>query len=137
MGQVVINGIEQAPAVHAGVNAGVFTLSLSAASSAGDTIVFGRLPHGAVILDATCTGLSGYNGTHAPQIGLSATASLLFASVTYSTLIRTVKTGHLGYQVSLSDDAMPRYANVIATCSTAITAGSILRLVVLYKMPPA
>ena len=44
-------GLNQAEAVHAGVNAVVCSVSMSASSSAGDVLRIGRLPHQALPVD--------------------------------------------------------------------------------------
>src|SRR3990172_8017224 len=123
-------------AVHAGVNALVCPLSISASgtTSAGDIMIIGRLPHGAQLLDSVFYPGAALNGVSVMNFGTSASAEMFLAADTYSVAVARQITTLVGQRISLSDEAMPRYQNVIATLTTALTAGVHGRLVIFYKM---
>lgn len=148
MATLTLGNVGQAEAVHVGVNAKICRISLSDTASAGDIFVIGRLPHGAILLDAIfyATGATSLSTGPALRFGTSASTELFFASTSYSSgvtspsLIRTTRPLGSAQQISLSDEAMPRYENIVMTHVAAGGAGigSVGHygdLVVFYKMP--
>lgn len=130
-------GLNQPEAVHAGVNALVIKLSFSTTFSPTDTIIIGKLPVNAIPLDAVFFAGSGLGGATVLKFGVSASLSMFFASLTYSIDTRFGSTKRLGIsaQVSVSDDKMPRYANVTMVSAAGATLGYIGDLVIYYKVP--
>lgn len=139
MATVNINGGRNAPAVHAGLNALICDISLSASGTTGvgDLLIIGRLPHGAIPIDSVFYPGPALNGVSVLRFGTSATAECFLASDTYSVAVARQITTLVGQHISLVDSAAVRYENVICTTGTALSAGNHGRFVVLYKMPPA
>lgn len=127
---------DAAPEVHAGVNAGVYRISLSVSISVGDVHRIGRIPHGAIPLNAIFYGATGA-GQGICKFGTSASQELFFISLTYSAAAVISSTRKLGYamQISLSDDSMPRFEAVTMVGTTNTVNGYIGDLIVYYKMP--
>lgn len=140
----------QATSVEKGVNVVECRVSLSATASAGDVFRIGKLPHGAIPLDAIFYSDLAVDLSTGPALrfGTSASAEMFFASTSYSLamtglngdVIRCTRRLASFQQVSLSDDAMPRYEHIVMTHIAAGGAGigSIGHygtLVVYYKMP--
>lgn len=128
----------QAEAVHAGVNALVCNVSLSASWSSGDVHLIGRLPNRAIPLDWVW-----YPGAASPaaliaKFGTSASQELFLASDSYAetqTLYRNIKRAGLDIQISISDDARVLYENIVMVATAGISIGHVGDLVVFYKMP--
>lgn len=131
----------QPEAVHIGVNVAICRVSLSATVSLDSTWRIGKLPHGAIPLDAIF-----YPGAAAPagfvtRFGTSASTELFFASDSWAeaagTNYRTARQLGTARQISLSDDAMPRfeYITMGGGVAIAITVGHMGDLIVYYKMP--
>ena len=121
--------------VHVGDNVAVCKISLSASWSSGDIHVIGKIPNGAIPLDAVF-----YPGAASPagfvaKFGTSASQELFFGSATYSTVGRVTR--RLGYamQISLSDDARVLYDNMTMVATAGISVGHVGDLVVYYKLP--
>lgn len=120
-----------------GVNVEIFKISASLSLSGADVQLIGKLPHGAIPLDAifypnpSATGI----GTFVAKFGTSASNELFFGSATYSVVTRTTR--RLGYamQVSISDDQAIRYDNIVGVFTAGASLGYIGDLVVMYKMP--
>lgn len=128
----------QPQAVHAGVNAALFHISLSVAVSAGDIHRIGKLPPLAIPLDAIFYPGSGGSGVAVYKFGTSISNDMFFFSATYSNTIvpyRCVRRLGLNQQNSLSDDAMPRYDSVTMVCTTGAVTGTVGDLIVYFKMP--
>lgn len=135
MGTITLGNVGQPEAVHVGDNVLICHVSLSVSLSAGDVHIIGRLPHGAIPLDAVF-----YPGAALNQsilkFGTSASQELFFASASFSALVRTTRNNLCTRaQISLSDDAMPRYENVVMVGTAAVSIGHVCDLVVFYKMP--
>lgn len=127
--------VNQAEAVHAGVNAAVCRVSISATTSAGDVLRIGKLPHRAVVLDAVFYAGAAFVNNGIWKFGRSASEAGLLASASYSTggSIRTgVNVANL--DLSRSDADNQRYTYITATPTAVITAGHACTLVVFYKM---
>lgn len=131
----------QAEAVEKGLNTLICRVSLSATASLDSVWRIGKLPHGAIPVDAIF-----YPGAAAPagfvtRFGTSASTEMFFASDSWAeaagTNYRTARQLGTAMQVSLSDDAMPRYQYVTmgGGVSIAITVGHMGDLIVFYKMP--
>lgn len=136
MATLTLGNVGQPEAVHAGVNARICRISLSVTWSSGDIHIIGRIPHGAIPLDAIFYPGAAVAGTTVAKYGTSASNDLFFASATYSNAVyrNTVKLGS-SVQVSISDDSMPRYENLTAVFTAAASIGHVGDLVIFYKMP--
>lgn len=128
---------------HVGDNIAICRISLSVSVSAGDIHRIGKIPHGAIPLDAVFIPGAAFTNTslgHTVKFGTSASMDLFFASATISLTTQTVQrvTRPLGtrQQISLSDDAMPRFDYITMVNTAALmSVGHIGDLVVWYKMP--
>jgi hypothetical protein len=128
--------LNQPEAVHVGDNVLICRVSISLSISVGDVHRIGKLPHGAIPLDAIFYGTTNA-GQGIYKFGTSASQELFFASLTYSAAAVQRCTRRLGYgmQVSLSDDVMPRYDAVTMVGTTNTVTGYIGDLIIFYKMP--
>lgn len=126
----------QAPAIHAGVNTSISRISLSVSLSAGDIHRIGKLPHGAIPLDAIFYRGAGLAAQGVLKLGTSASQELFFASATYSLAVnRTLVALGSAQQLSLSDDVMPRYQHLVMVGGAGISIGHVGDLIVYYRMP--
>lgn len=129
----------QPEAVHTGDNIAVIRISLSVSVSAGDIHRIGKLPNGAIPLDAVFIPGSALpaNGAIA-KFGTSASNDLFFLSASLSTaggMVRTSRPLGTAQQISLSDDRMPRYeAITMVNTATLLSVGYMGDLIVYYKM---
>lgn len=148
MATITLSNVGQPEAVHIGLNTRVCRISLSVTVSAGDVHIIGRLPHGAIPLDAVFIPGAAIDAAASTgpafKFGTSASRELFFASVSYSVAtivgqIRTTRALGTAKQISLSDDAMPRYENIVMVQSAGgAGVGSVGHqgdLIVYYKMP--
>lgn len=118
------------------------TYVTSASLSAGDVIKLTnvKIPLGAQITDIRLQGKS-VDGTGIFQIGTDYTgAGAAFGSATMSaTTAMKIQTTGLPYNVSVSDDFMPRYVTMTLTvdgATTSLTASLSMTLYVRYTMDP-
>lgn len=141
MATVTLSNVGQPEAIHIGLVTRICRISLSATASLDSTWIIGRLPHGAIPVDAVF-----FPGAAAPtgfvaRFGTSASTELFFASDSWaeSGVLNYRTAGRLGtaQQISLSDDFMPRYQNITMGGGVAIgvSIGHVGDLVVYYKMP--
>jgi len=137
MATITLGNVGQPEAVHVGDNVLICHVSLSVSFSSGDLHIIGRLPHGAIPLDAVWYPGAAAAGATVAKFGTSESQELFFVSQTYSaTLYRCIRPNlATRQQISLSDDAMPRYANVVMKGGAALSVGHVGDLVVYYKMP--
>lgn len=143
MATKTLSNVGQAEAVHVGLNVRVCRISLSVSNSVGDIHIIGRLPHGAIPVDAVF--IAGAAFTNAStgavfKLGTSASADLFLPSATYSsdlagTIKRTTRPLGSAQRISLSDNAMPRYENLVFVAGAGVSVGHVGDLVVYYKMP--
>ncbi len=130
----------QPEAVQVGDNIALIRISLSLSVSAGDIHRIGKLPHGAIPLDAVFIPGSALpaNGAIA-KFGTSASNDLFFLSASLSVaggMIRCSRALGTGQQISLSDDKMPRFeAITMVNTATLMSVGFMGDLVIFYKMP--
>ncbi len=131
----------QAEAVEKGLNIAICRVSLSATASLDSVWRIGKLPHGAIPLDAVWyPGAAAATG-FVTRFGTSASTEMFFASDSWAETAlvpyRTVRQQGTPRQVSLSDDAQPRFEYITMGGGVAIgiTAGYYGDLVVYYKMP--
>lgn len=124
----------QPEAIHAGLMAAVCKISTSATTSAGDVLRIGKLPHGAIPVEAVWYPGPAYNGSML-RLGTSASHEAFFASGSYATVSRTTR--RLGHQaqISVPDDAPVRYEHIVAVAVGALSVGHHGDLVVFYRMP--
>lgn len=131
----------QPEAVENGLNIALCKVSLSATASLDSVWRIGKLPHGAIPLDAVW-----YPATAAPtgfvtRFGTSASTEMFFASDSWAETAlvpyRTAKQLGTQRQISLSDDAMPRfeYITMGGGVAIAVSVGHLGDLVVYYRMP--
>jgi hypothetical protein len=121
----------------------VARISLSVSWSSGDVYLVGKLPHGAIPLGAVFYAGAASGAALIAKAGTSESASLFLASLTYSNtgMSGAIPAGNIAkklgtlQQISLSDDAMPRFANVTFTPTVNVSVGHVGDLVVSYKMP--
>ena len=126
----------QAAANHTGLNVEVMRLSLSVSNSVGDIVHIGKLPHGAIPVDAIYYPGSAVAAATVAKYGTSASQDLFFASATYSTaMVRCTRPLGTAMRISLSDDLGLRYENVTAVLTAAASVGFIAEIAVFYKMP--
>lgn len=126
----------QAPAVHAGLNVAISRISLSVSLSAGDVHRIGKLPHGAIPVDAIFYRGSALGANGVLKLGTSASQEMFFGSATYSvTVNRTSVQLSTSRQISLSDDVMPRFEHLVMVGSAGISVGYVGDLIVYYRMP--
>lgn len=127
----------QPEAVENGLNVLICRVSLSATMSAGDVYRIGKLPNGAIPLDAVWYTGASPAATGAAKFGTSASQELFFASGSFSVAFELRRcTRRLGpsQQISISDDAAVMY-EWVTMVPTALTIGHIGDLAVYYKMP--
>ena len=130
----------QPEAVQVGDNVTVIRISLSVSASAGDIHLIGKIPHGAIPLDAVYIPGSAVpaNGAIA-KFGTSASNDLFFFSASLSAasgMIRCTRPLGTAQQISVSDDKMPRYeAITMVSTATLLSVGFMGDLIVYWKMP--
>ena len=144
MGNVTLKtGLNQAEVVHAGVNAAVCKISLSATTSAGDVLRIGRLPHNAVIFDAVFYPGAAFVDNAILKAGLSGTEAAILASDSYSVAGFGSPNGAgcrmnvspLLLNTSVSDAHPVRYKHITVTPTAEWSVGHYMTLMVFYKMP--
>lgn len=119
--------------VHAGLNVVPIRISASVTISVGDTWVIGKIPHGAIPIDAVFFPAAQTNA----KFGTSASLEQFLISATYSIGLNrsTVRMG-TAFQISVSDDAAVRYENIVMTAGTTDKSlGYFGDFVVSYVMP--
>jgi hypothetical protein len=127
-------GTNQAEVVHAGVNAAVCSISMSATTSSGDVLRIGTLPHQAVVLDAVFYPGAAAPGTLVSKFGVSGSEAALIASASNSSIVRT-NVNVTTLNTSRSDDNAQRFTYITCTPTGVISVGNYGRLVVFYKLP--
>lgn len=129
----------QPEGVHAGLNALICRMSLSISNTpaAGDLFIIGKVPQGAIPIDAVFYPGAAHAAAQVFKMGTSASPELFFASASYSiALYRTTRPNLVTRQhISISDDAMPRYENLIVTPTSVGSVGHWGDFVVFYKLP--
>lgn len=125
--------------LYKGISKARCRVSLSASLSAGDVHRIGKIPHGAIPLDAVFYPGSGAAAGLVAKFGTSASQEMFFASATYSQAAAPIHrcNRQLGSprQVSLSDDAMPRYEHLVMVATAGVSIGYVGELIVYYEMP--
>lgn len=136
MATKTLSNVGEPEAVHIGVNAKICRISLSVTNSVGDIHIIGRIPHGAIPLESIFYPATAIGQT-LTKFGTSASNDLFFASDTYSVgeVYRNTRLLGSPKQISISDDAMPRYENITFVATEGATVGHLGDLVVFYKMP--
>ncbi len=126
--------------VHVGANVAVCKVSLSVSWSSGDVHVIGKIPNGAIPLDAVWYPGAATGATFVAKFGTSASQELFFASDSYGTnegtlLHRSIRPLGSAKQVSISDDARVLFDNITMVATANISVGHVGDLVVQYKLP--
>lgn len=132
------NYANQPEAVHAGVNAAVCHISLSASWSSGDIHYIGKLPDGAIPLDAVFYPGAASGTTAVAKFGTSASQEQFLASGSFSLAPaphRTARRLGVAAQISLSADAAVRYEPIVMVATAGVSIGHVGDLVVYYKLP--
>lgn len=130
----------QPEAVEKNLIPAIFRISLSVSVSIGDVHRIGKIPHGAIPIDAVFIPGSALaaNGCIA-KFGTSASNDLFFTSASLSVAggpVRCKNPLGTAQQISLSDDRMPRYdAVTMVNTGTAMSVGFMGDLIVFYRMP--
>lgn len=139
MANVDIQAKNQPESVHAGVNAAICKVSLSASWSSGDVHRIGKLPNGAIPLWSVWYPGAAFAATGIAKFGTSASQELFFASDSYAESgILNYSTGRkLGttMQISISDDANPLFDWITMVATAGVSIGHVGDLVVFYKIP--
>lgn len=131
----------QPEAVEKGVNIAVCRVSLSATASLDSVWRIGKLPHGAIPLDAIWYPAAAAGTAFVNRFGTSASTEMFFASDSWAEsgvgIYRTTRQLGFPRQVSLSDDAMPRFEYITMGGGVAIgvSIGYMGDLLVYYKQP--
>ncbi len=129
----------QPEAVHAGVNAAICRISISATTSAGDVLRIGKLPLRAIPLDAVFYTGAALAANTIHKFGLSGTEACFLVSASYSSagspFRSTVNPNLLEVYTSKSDEAVQRFTYITHTPTSVLTAGHVGTLVVYYKLP--
>lgn len=118
-----------------GVNIAVCKISLSASWSSGDVHWVGKLPNGAIPLDAVFYPGAATPGTAVFKFGTSASQELFFNSATYSTVSRVARRLGTAQQISISSDARVLFDYITMVATAGCSIGHVGDLVVMYKMP--
>ena len=127
-------------AVHIGINAAICKISISVSGtfSAGDVYRIGRLPQGAIPLDAVFYPGANCAATAVIKFGTSLSQELFFASATYSQaagVYRTTRKLGSTQQISISDDARALFDYITMVPTAGTSVGHVGDLIVYYKMP--
>lgn len=131
----------QPEAVEKGLNTLICKVSLSATASLDSVWRIGKLPHGAIPVDAIWYPAAAAGTAFVNRFGTSASTELFFASDSWAESgtfnYRTLRTLGNQQQISLSDDIQPRYQFVTMGGGVAIgvSVGYMGDLIVFYKMP--
>jgi len=128
----------QPEAVHVGQNVLVCKISLSASWSSGDIHRIGKIPQGAIPLDAVFYPGAASGGTFVAKFGTSASQELFFASASFSLApanSRTTRKLGTAQQISLADDARVLYEYITMVATAGCSIGHVGDLVVYYKLP--
>ena len=129
----------QAETVHVGEIALVCKVSLSASWSSGDVHYIGKLPNGAIPLEAVWYPGAAFAATGIAKFGTSASQELFLASDSYaeSGTMRYDSVRKLGtaMAISISDDAIAPFDYVTMVATAGVSIGHVGDLVVRYKMP--
>lgn len=138
-----LTGLNQAESVHAGINAAICKISISATTSAGDVLRIGRLPHQAVVFDAVFYPGAAYVDNGIMKCGISGSEAAILASDSYSLAGFGTPNGAgcrmnvspLLLETSCSDAKPARFTYITCTPTAIVTAGHFGTLVVFYKVP--
>lgn len=125
----------QPEAVENGANIAVCRISISATTSAGDVLLIGKLPNGAIPVDAVFYTGAAFAANGIWKFGWSASQAALLASASYSLAVNRGGVSLANTQISISDDARVLYEYIVAVPAAAITVGHHGTLMVTYKLP--
>jgi hypothetical protein len=125
----------QPEAVENGVNVAVCRISLSATTSAGDVLLIGKLPNGAIPLCTVFYTGAAFAANAIWKFGFSASQAAFLSSKSYSSAVNMGDVGLANVQISLSDDARVMFEPIVAVPAAVISVGHYGTLIVQYKMP--
>lgn len=129
----------QAEAVENGVNVAICHISISVSWSSGDVHRIGKLPHGAIPMDSVFYPGTAFAATGIAKFGLSFSQEMFFISDSYAesgtSLYRNIRRLGPAQQLSLSDDAMPRFEWITMVATAGVSIGNVGDLLIWYKMP--
>lgn len=137
MATLTLGNVKPAGAVHAGLNVLVCKVSLSVSLSVGDVHIIGRLPPGAIPIEAVF-----YAGAASPtafigKFGTSASQEAFFVSDSWADVTTCIRsTPRLGTMqaISVSDEAVNRWENVTMVATAGCSVGHVCDLVVYYTV---
>lgn len=141
MGTITLGNADknQAEAVENGQNTAICRISLSVSWSSGDVHRVGKVPHGAIFLDSVFYPGAAFAATGIAKFGTSASQEMFFISDSYAesgtSLYRNIRRLGTALQLSLSDDAMPRFDYITMVATAGVSIGHVGDLVVWYKIP--
>jgi len=122
--------------IETGDNVLVCKISLSATTSVGDVLLIGKLPNGAIPVDAVFYGGAALQDGCDAAFGLSRSVLMFLASASYSlAAFRSPRRLGTAMQLSISDDARVLFDYIVMTTSEQLSVGHMGDLVVRYKMP--
>jgi hypothetical protein len=126
----------QPEAVETGINVAICRISLSATTSAGDVLLIGKLPNGAIPTDCVFYAGPALATNTIWKFGWSASQAAFLTSKSYSTA-GAVERGNvaLTHPISLSDDSRVMFEYIVAVPTSVVTVGHVGTLIVSYKMP--
>jgi hypothetical protein len=120
------------PQFGRGTNTAVFHISASASLSSGDTWVIGKLPHGAIPVQAVFY----TQGQVEAKFGTSASLELFLDSATFvAGAYFSTKLLGPSQAISVSDDIALRFERVTMVANAGLSLGYVGDLVVTYVMP--
>lgn len=120
--------------VENGINVAICRISLSATTSAGDVLLIGKLPNGAIPTDCVFYPGPALAANTIWKFGWSASQAGLLTSKSYSAAVERGNVA-LTQPISLSDDARVMFEYIVAVPTSVVTVGHVGNLIVNYKMP--
>jgi hypothetical protein len=116
----------------------IYKVSLSASWSSGDVHIIGKIPVGAIPVEAVWYPGAAFAATGIAKFGTSASQELFFASDSYAesgiTVYRNTKALGTAALISISDEHVVRYDNVVGVFTAGVSIGHVGDLVVRYRV---
>lgn len=137
MATLTLGNVKPAGYVHAGLNVLYCKVSLSVTLSVGDVHIIGRLPHGAIPIEAIFYAGADSPATFIGKFGISASQEAFFTSDSWADVTTCIRsTPRLGTirRVSASDEQVGRWENVTMVATAGCSVGHVCDLVVYYSV---
>ena len=130
-------GLNQAEAVHVGLNAAICRVSVSFTTSAGDVLRIGRLPHQAIVTDCVFYAGAAHADNTILKFGVSGSEAALLTSDSYSVAPGVYRgdVNPINLDTSRSDGDAQRFRYITCTPTSVVSVGHLGTLMVFYKMP--